>query len=82
MSETRLLLQILKPKENKKPEARYLLTSGYFYFGRGGEIRTHGLLYPKQARYQTAPRPDNVFIIVNSFWFVNRKIKMFNKQTA
>ena len=27
-------------------------------FGRGGEIRTHGLLYPKQARYQAAPRPD------------------------
>ncbi len=25
--------------------------------GRGGEIRTHDPLYPKQVRYQTAPRP-------------------------
>ena len=32
-------------------------------------------MYPKQARYQTAPRPDNILIIVNSFQFVNRKIK-------
>ena len=27
--------------------------------GRGGEIRTHDPLYPKQVRYQTAPRPDD-----------------------
>ena len=26
--------------------------------GRGGEIRTHDLLYPKQARYQPTLRPD------------------------
>ena len=26
--------------------------------GRGGEIRTHDLLYPKQARYQATLRPD------------------------
>ncbi len=26
--------------------------------GRGGEIRTHDLLYPKQTRYQAALRPD------------------------
>ena len=25
--------------------------------GRGGEIRTHDPLYPKQVRYQTALRP-------------------------
>jgi hypothetical protein len=25
--------------------------------GRGGEIRTHDLLYPKQARYQPTLRP-------------------------
>ena len=55
----------------KKKSGSHVLTSGYFYIGRGGEIRTHGLLYPKQARYQTAPRPDNKFIIVNSFRFVN-----------
>ena len=29
-----------------------------FESGRGGEIRTHDPLYPKQVRYQTAPRPD------------------------
>ncbi len=28
-------------------------------FGRGGGIRTHGLLVPNEARYQAAPRPDN-----------------------
>ena len=26
--------------------------------GRGGGIRTHGLLVPNEARYQTALRPD------------------------
>ena len=26
--------------------------------GRAGEIRTHDLLHPKQARYQAAPRPE------------------------
>ncbi len=26
--------------------------------GRGGGIRTPGFLLPKQARYQTAPRPE------------------------
>ena len=29
--------------------------------GRGGEIRTHDLLYPKQARYQATLRPDTMF---------------------
>ena len=27
--------------------------------GRGGGIRTHGLLVPNEARYQAAPRPDS-----------------------
>lgn len=31
--------------------------SGIRRGGRGGEIRTHDLLYPKQTRYQAAPRP-------------------------
>ncbi len=26
--------------------------------GRGARVRTGGLLLPKQARYQAAPRPD------------------------
>ena len=30
--------------------------------GRGGEIRTHDPLYPKQVRYQTAPRPEPIHI--------------------
>ena len=29
-----------------------------FKTGRGGRIRTYDPLYPKQVRYQTAPRPD------------------------
>ena len=28
-------------------------------FGPSGGIRTHGLLDPNQARYQTSPHPDN-----------------------
>ena len=27
--------------------------------GRGGETRTHGLVVPNDARYQTAPHPDD-----------------------
>ena len=42
---------------NKK-EPPSLAVLQLFEIGRGGEIRTHGLLYPKQARYQAAPRPD------------------------
>ena len=33
--------------------------------GRGGEIRTHDPLYPKQVRYQTAPRPDTKASLCN-----------------
>ena len=49
---------------NKIKKSRYK-TAPNFLVGRGGEIRTHGLLYPKQARYQTAPRPDLSYINVN-----------------
>ena len=62
--------------EIKNPESASA-DSGYFLTGRGGEIRTHGLLYPKQARYQTAPRPDNIFIIDDLSNFVNYKIKFY-----
>ena len=34
------------------------LGSGWERNGRGGEIRTHDLLYPKQARYQATLRPE------------------------
>ena len=58
-------------------------------FGRGGEIRTHGLLYPKQARYQAAPRPDiftdicisaTYYIIKQKWSFVNNFLPHFRKQ--
>ena len=32
--------------------------------GRGGGIRTHGLLVPNEARYQTALRPDLLILSV------------------
>ena len=31
-------------------------------YGRGGEIRTRGLLVPNQTRYQAALRPDILII--------------------
>ena len=41
-------------------EGKYLRKPGMkVENGRGGEIRTHDLLYPKQARYQATLRPDN-----------------------
>ena len=39
--------------------------------GRGGEIRTHDPLYPKQVRYQTAPRPDTAASLGN--WIEKEK---------
>ena len=48
----------------KKP--KYICKSG-----RGGEIRTHDPLYPKQVRYQTAPRPDTSVSLGN--WIENEK---------
>ena len=67
---------------NKIKKSRYK-TALNFLVGRGGEIRTHGLLYPKQARYQTAPRPDSVLItatkcIIDNKWEnVNTFLKIF-----
>ena len=44
---------------SKKPAFQKLFTGcPKFRDGRGGEIRTHDLLYPKQARYQATLRPD------------------------
>src|SRR5205085_8279311 len=36
--------------------------------GRGGEIRTHDLLYPKQARYQATLRPEPKTAYVAETW--------------
>ena len=39
------------------------------WFGRGGEIRTHDPLRPRQVRYQAALRPDiRTYLILNNFW--------------
>ncbi len=35
--------------------------------GRGGRIRTYDPLYPKQVRYQTAPRPGPCASLQNCF---------------
>jgi hypothetical protein len=44
---------------NKRKTISQTLTSGNFFEnGRGGEIRTHDLLDPNQARYQPTLRPD------------------------
>jgi hypothetical protein len=41
---------------------------------RDGEIRTHGLFHPKEARYQAAPRPVSlVFSISGKLFLSNRR---------
>ena len=42
--------------ETKRPG--FLAPDLAFFNGRDDRIRTCGILLPKQARYQTAPRPD------------------------
>jgi N-acetylmuramoyl-L-alanine amidase len=37
--------------------------------GRGGGIRTHGLCTPSAARYQAAPRPDDVSTLLRNRFF-------------
>ena len=39
-------------------------------FGPSGESRTHGLLNPIQARYQTALHPDNVPFQWNVYYYI------------
>ena len=46
------------PPRKKRPPEKPAAATGAKQNGRGSEIRTHGLLLPKQARYQTAPYPD------------------------
>ena len=47
--------------------------------GRGGEIRTHDPLYPKQVRYQTAPRPGPCALIRRSHEGDKSKFKVSDK---
>ena len=60
-----------------------------FKNGRGGEIRTHDPLYPKQVRYQAAPRPEPLPLRIlkpehdekRFFAFTARKIKSALRRT-
>ena len=45
------------PKNQEGPP-NLAIPTGLRISGRGGGIRTHGLLVPNQTRYQTALRPD------------------------
>jgi hypothetical protein len=44
--------------KKEKIALKRAITENLLQNGRGGEIRTHDLLYPKQARYQATLRPD------------------------
>lgn len=57
---TSVLIELLKSYKNTRN-------------GRGDRIRTCGPLVPNQVRYQTAPRPDNLYII--TYYVV--KVKRF-----
>ncbi len=50
------MLKNLKKQRYNNKKATSQKTDG---FGPSGESRTHGLLNPIQARYQTALHPDN-----------------------
>src|SRR5688572_12352033 len=41
----------------RKPKRLPAVSTESLQIGRDGEIRTHGLFHPKEARYQAAPRP-------------------------
>lgn len=43
---------------HKEKIAKKRLNFLFLLVGRDGWIRTNDPLYPKQVRYQTAPRPD------------------------
>ena len=45
-------------RRNPNPSPTWKIKFGFLSFGPSGESRTHGLLNPIQARYQTALHPD------------------------
>ena len=51
------IAQIARPRKRKNPQIFVLPAQESEDFGRSGGIRTHGLLDPNQARYQTSPHP-------------------------
>ena len=52
----------LKAMAHEKSQ-QIIKSAGLFNFGRGGGIRTHDPLLPKQMRYQAALRPDKPSIL-------------------
>ena len=48
--------------------------------GRGGGIRTHDPLFPKQMRYQAALHPEEVRILQMQAGGVNRLFKNFSRR--
>ena len=51
-----------------------------FYSGRGGGIRTHDPLLPKQMRYQAALRPEEARILPIALILVNPGAKKHTTQ--
>jgi hypothetical protein len=58
----------VKQKTNRKRVLGVYLRP--VYIGRGGGIRTHDPLLPKQMRYQAALRPEDRHY--NRFWRISR----------
>ena len=54
-----------------------LVTNTQRGFGRGGGIRTHDHLFPKQVRYQTALRPEKAATIRR----LNSQVKSFLEES-
>ena len=47
--------------------------SNVYSIGRGAQIRTEDLRYPKPSRYQAAPRPDNIHFLIRD----STNVKLF-----
>ena len=52
------LIFVLLDNKMKKSRNRCISTASRLFHGRSDGIRTHGLLVPNQARYQTSPHPE------------------------
>ena len=66
--------------KNKKAECSYGIFRSYknTLHGPSGESRTHGLLNPIQARYQTALHPDATVIPIGNIYYYRAKAKNVN----
>ena len=70
-----IALQVRRAHKTKKPS-----TFRSRAFGPSGESRTHGLLNPIQARYQTALHPDVTLGDINNYSTFRFKVKHFLKK--